>query len=362
MKHLDEYRDKDAALAISKMIAREAADRPMTVMEVCGTHTMAIARFGIRDLIPKNIDLISGPGCPVCVTPNEYMDHAIALCREKNLTVCTFGDMMKVPGSTSSLEAERGRGADVRIVYSTLDALEIARRDAAREVVFLGIGFETTAPTIAASIKMAAGAGVKNYSVLCAAKVVPPALVALMDAGVAVDGFLLPGHVSTVIGSRPYLPVFQRRPVAAAIAGFEPLDMLEAILEIVGQIASGRPEIHNSYRRAVSEDGNPAAVAVMDEVFEHCDAGWRGIGNIPGSGLKIRGEFARLDAARRFSVEIEPTKEPVGCRCGEILTGKIKPADCSLFGATCAPDHPIGACMVSSEGTCAAYYKYRRGR
>ncbi|MBT3182397.1 MAG: hydrogenase formation protein HypD [Deltaproteobacteria bacterium] len=358
MKYITEYRDREKANAIANRIVAVAKDQSMTIMEVCGTHTMALARFGIRQILPQNINLISGPGCPVCVTPNRYLDHAIALARQDNTIICTFGDMIKVPGSTSSLESERARGQDIRIVYSTLDALELARNNIDKEIIFLGVGFETTAPTIAASIDIASRQSISNYSVLCANKVVPPALLALLSGRTEIDGFILPGHVSTIIGSESYTPIFEKHPVACSIAGFEPSDMLEAIYELAVQISSGDPKLHNSYRRVVTANGNIKAKALLNRIFEASDAEWRGIGNIPESGLSIRDEFSSYDAAKKFNVTIEETVEPAGCRCGEILTGNIKPADCPLFGNNCTPSHPIGACMVSSEGTCAAHFKY----
>lgn len=358
MKHLTEYRDKDKVRALAAEIARVAGGRKMTFMEVCGTHTMSIARFGLKSLLPGTIKLISGPGCPVCVTPNSYLDHAIAIARQDNITICTFGDMIRVPGSASSLEKERAAGRDIRIVYSTLDALEIARQNKDRQVVFLGVGFETTAPTIAASIITAAGERIENYSVLSANKAVPPALLALISGPLKLDGFLLPGHVSTIIGAGAYREILERGKVAGAIAGFEPTDILEGILNLAGQVVETKPLIHISYSRAVTEDGNKKALAIMNAVFEPSDAEWRGLGSIPGSGLAIRDGYCRFDAAKRFRVSIEPAIEPKGCICGRILSGLATPADCPLFGKACRPEHPVGACMVSTEGTCAAYYKY----
>lgn len=362
MKFVTEYRDRAKAEALAGEIARVASDRPMTFMEVCGTHTMALARFGIRRLLPPTIRLVSGPGCPVCVTANNYLDHAIALARRPGTTISTFGDMMRVPGSTSSLDREHATGADIRVVFGTLDALAFARAHPDREVVFLGVGFETTAPTVAASILAAAREELANYSVLCAHKVVPPALAALLAGPVKLDGFLLPGHVSAIIGAAAYRPLFENQSIAAAIAGFEPTDMLQALLTLATQVAENRPSLHTDYARAVSEEGNAKALAMLEEVFEPCDESWRGLGPIPGSGLKIRDAFRRFDAARRFSVEVEPTVEPANCRCGEVLTGAIRPRQCPLFGESCTPEHPIGACMVSSEGTCAASYTYRDER
>lgn len=359
MRYITEYRDKEKVDALAREIERVAGDTPMTFMEVCGTHTMAIARFGLRSLLPKTIRLISGPGCPVCVTPNGYLDHAIALSRRPNTAICTFGDMMRVPGSTTSLEKEHAAGGDIRIVASTLDALSFARKDKGRDIVFLGVGFETTAPTVASSILTARAEGLANYSVLCANKVVPPALLALLAGPVELDGFILPGHVSAIIGARAYRSILSENDKAGVIAGFEPTDILEAILELARRTASGVGGLHTSYSRAVSDEGSAKALSVMSEVFEPCDAKWRGLGTIRASGLKIREDFSAFDAARRFQTEVEPEVEPAGCRCGEILTGCISPDECPLFGNACTQEHPVGACMVSSEGTCAAHYSYR---
>jgi hydrogenase expression/formation protein HypD len=358
MRHTSEYRDAKKAIALTVAIESASDGRRMTIMEVCGTHTMAIARFGIRSIIPANIRLISGPGCPVCVTPNAYLDHAIAIGRERGVIICTFGDMMRVPGSTSSLQEEKAKGADVRIVYSTLGALEIAKNNPSKQIVFMGVGFETTAPTVAASIKMARDAKLENYSVLCAGKTIPPALSALLAQPAKIDGFLLPGHVSTIIGSSPYVEIFNSHRIACAIAGFEPVDILQAIHEITKQISSDDPHLHNSYGRAVAEAGNAKALAILEDVFEPCDAVWRGLGNLPASGLKIRQGYSKFDAANRFDVNIEPEKENPKCRCGEILTGLATPIDCPLFGTFCTPENPAGACMVSGEGACASYHKY----
>lgn len=358
MKHLSEYRNSDHARTLSIEIARVRIDRPIQIMEVCGTHTMSIARFGLKQLLPKNIRLISGPGCPVCVTPNNFLDRAIAISKIADTTICTFGDMMRVPGSSSSLEVEHARGSDIRVVYSTLDALMIARAHPDRNVVFLGVGFETTAPTIASSIEIAHSEGLKNYSVLCAHKVVPPAIEALLSGEVKIDGFLLPGHVSSIIGAKSYRGIAERHAIACSIAGFEPSDILGALLEITTQISNSKPAIHTAYARAVTEIGNSKALAVLDRVFESCDANWRGIGNIPGSGLAIRDKFSQHDAAKRFPVSIDESVDNPACRCGDILTGKISPDECPLFRNGCTPDHPIGACMVSNEGSCAAHFNY----
>lgn len=358
MKFVSEYRNPEKAKLLAEKISHIAGDTPMTFMEVCGTHTMAISRFGIRSMLSSSIKLLSGPGCPVCVTPNNYLDHSIALSNLPNVIICTFGDMMRVPGSTSSLERKRAEGKNICIVYSTLDALAIARKNPESEIVFLGVGFETTAPTIAASIQMAAREKLKNYSVLCANKIVPPALEALLSGRVKLDGLLLPGHVSAIIGANAYNSLIEKYRVSAAIAGFEPTDILEAILKLVTFVVDKKSGLHTSYVRAVTDTGNEKAMAVMNEVFELCDSNWRGLGNIPLSGLSIRDGFSFYDAAKKFEVDIEPTVEPVGCKCGEILSGIALPVDCPLFASKCTPENPVGACMVSSEGTCSAYYKY----
>jgi len=321
---------------------------------------MAIAQFGIKELLPKTIRLVSGPGCPVCVTPNEYIDHAIGLAGLQNSIIVTFGDMMRVPGSSSSLERERSKGRDIRVVYSPLDILDIATKNPSKEVIFLSVGFETTTPTVAAIIKQVVKEGLDNISFLTANKLVPPALEALLNGKTKLDGFLLPGHVSTIIGGKAYLPIINKYKIPSSIAGFEPVDIMGAILELTKQAISGEAYLSIEYSRAVTMDGNTKAQRIMEEVFEPIDAKWRGIGTIEKSGLKIRDEYTNLDAALKFSVQVEETKEDKGCICGEILQGLKDPPECPLFGKRCTPKDPVGACMVSQEGTCAAWYKYRR--
>jgi len=327
-------------------------------MEVCGTHTMAIARYGIRGLLPDTIHLLSGPGCPVCVTPHHLIDHAVALARRNDVIIATFGDMIKVPGSTSSLEAERARGHAVQVVSSTLDALKIADTTPDKKIVFIGVGFETTIPTVAVSLVEARTHHVNNYYVLCAHKVIPPALDALSQGDVAIDGYICPGHVSTIIGYECYESIVKQYGIGCVISGFEPLDILQTIQSLVSQKKNNKPAFENQYTRAVKPEGNPQARSVIHTVFEPEDSEWRGLGILPMSGLKIRPEFQSWDAAAQIPVDIEPTVEPAGCLCGDVLQGKVKPFECSLFGRACNPDHPVGACMVSSEGTCAAYYRY----
>jgi hydrogenase expression/formation protein HypD len=337
----------------------QTATRPMTFMEVCGTHTVAIAKNGLRAVLPDSIRLLSGPGCPVCVTGNADIDTAIEFARQPGVIVTTFGDMMKVPGSRSSLSREKADGRDVRIVYSPLDALALAGREPDRQVVFIGVGFETTVPLIAAAIKRAAESGLDNFSVYSAHKTVPAALGALVnDPEVAVEGLILPGHVSSIIGLEPYRFLAEEYSVPSVITGFEPVDILQGVWMLAKQLVEGRAEIEIAYTRGVPEEGNPTARALIEEVFEPADAEWRGIGVIPGTGLAIRERFGSFDALNRVPVSPEPPKEIAGCQCGEVLRGVILPYDCRLFAKACTPEHPVGPCMVSSEGSCAAYYRY----
>jgi len=347
------------AEALHRLAADLAAEAGpgSTFMEVCGTHTMAIARSGLRDLLPPSVRLVSGPGCPVCVTAMHDLDTVIALCDLPEVTVATFGDLIRVPASRTSLAVARAAGADVRVVYSARDAVDLAAAQPSREVVFVGIGFETTAPTTAASILEARRRGVHNFSVLAVHKTMPPALRALLDLGeTPVTGFLLPGHVSVITGSACFDFLATDYGVAGVVAGFEPGDILEALLMLARQTT---PAVDNQYMRAVKPRGNAVAQEVMRRVYEPRDADWRGLGVIPGSGLGLRAEFADYDAALRFPVATGEPLEPVGCRCGEVLRGLTDPADCALFGRRCTPQEPVGACMVSSEGACAARYRFR---
>jgi hydrogenase expression/formation protein HypD len=358
LKHAHEYRDPRIAQGLVRLI-RRTNQRPVRLMEVCGTHTMAIFRHGIRDLLPETISLLSGPGCPVCVTSQHDIDTFVAYAQRPGTIVATFGDLLRVPGSRSSLQAEKAAGRDVRVVYSTMDALEIARQNRGRSVVFLGVGFETTAPTVAASILAARQSGLDNFYVVSAHKTVPPALAALMqNDAVVIDGFILPGHVSVIIGRRAYQAFFDTHGTPCAIAGFEPADILHAVQLLCAQIETGRPALVNAYPRAVSEGGNPLAREVMAQVFAASDAEWRGIGRIPGSGLSLCAGFTDRDARQALPVEVPPAREPAGCACGAILTGAKTPPECALFRKACTPMNPVGPCMVSSEGTCAAYYRY----
>jgi len=361
MKYSAEFRDPVLARGLLEAIAETVAGYRgrMTLMEVCGTHTMAIYQHGIRALLPEAIRLISGPGCPVCVTPVGYVDHAIALARRPGTIIATFGDMVRVPGSSSSLLREKALGADVRIVYSPLDALTLAENNRQQTVVFLGVGFETTAPTVAGSILEARRRKLDNYLVLTAHKTMPTPMAALAsDPELQVDGYLCPAHVSAVIGADAYLPLAEKHRVPCVVTGFEPLDVLQGVLMLSRQTVAGEARVENQYRRYVKPDGNPRARAILEEVFSPCDARWRGIGEIAGSGLEIREAFASFDAACQLSVTIEEPVEHGGCLCGEILKGKVTPKECPLFRTLCTPEDPVGACMVSSEGTCAAEYKY----
>ena len=355
---LSAFRDKDLARGLIKAI-HEIAPEHASLMEVCGTHTVSIARAGLRSAMPEGIELLSGPGCPVCVTANRDIDAMIACARIPNTIVVTFGDMMRVPGSTSSLLAEKAEGHDVRVVYSPVDALKIANENPDKHIVFCGVGFETTAPVIASVIKRAKAQDIKNFSIYCAHKTVPAALEALIcDPGVKLDALILPGHVSTIIGSKPYEFLAEKYGIPGVVTGFEPCDLLQGIGELLRMLKRGEARIEIAYARGVMAQGNPAAVAMLNEVFEPCDAVWRGLGLIPGSGLSIRKEFELYDATKRLEIEVEETREHKGCRCGDVLRGAMKPSSCGLFGKACTPEHPIGPCMVSSEGSCAAYFRY----
>ena len=358
MKYLSEYRNGSLA---SKMVERirDLSSKPARFMEICGTHTVAIFKSGVRQVLPEHVSLISGPGCPVCVTATRDIDKAIQVARIPNVIVTTFGDMVRVPGSESSLKQEKSRGADVRMVYSTMDALEVAEQNPDKKVVFLGIGFETTAPTIAASVIAAQSRGIKNFLVLSAHKLLPPAMDALLSGGnVDVSGFICPGHVSVVIGTDPYEMVAAQYNTPCVVVGFEPLDILQGIYMLVSQIEAGEARVEIQYRRAVAPAGNQNAVSTMLRVFEPCDAPWRGLGVIPKSGLAFREQYSAFDAEAHFGLDVPDSPEPPGCKCGDILRGVVTPVECKLFRNLCNPENPVGPCMVSSEGTCAAYYKY----
>jgi hydrogenase expression/formation protein HypD len=329
--------------------------RPIKLMEVCGTHTNVIFRAGIRQLLPRQVELISGPGCPVCVTSIDYIDAAIECGHAADVIITTFGDMLRVPGTKSSLAREKSNGVDVRIVYSPLDCLKLARTNPAKQVVFLAVGFETTAPAVAATLVAAAKENIGNLGIMSAHKTMPAVLKALLDGGLEVDGLLLPGHVATITGVAPYQ--FLAGKVPAVITGFEPLDILEAIHMLAVQISTGCAKLENQYRRAVKFEGNVLARQMMETVFYASDANWRGIGIIRRSGLTLRSDYERFDMLRFVKVS-EPKNNPAGCKCGQVLTGRLSPNECGFFGTSCTPSKPVGPCMVTSEGTCATWYKY----
>lgn len=359
MKYIDEYRAKDLVLRLAEQI-RQTVTQPWTFMEVCGGHTMALYKFGLPALLPDTLKLLSGPGCPVCVTDKRYIDQAIAYSRLPNVILTTFGDLIRVPGSSSSLAQEKANGADIRIVYSSLEALNIAQEHPDQQVIFLGIGFETTAPTSAAAIQDATQRSLSNFAIFSAHKLMPPAMAALIDEGIQIHGYLCPGHVSAITGASIYEPLVEKYGVSCVISGFEPVDMLQALLMLVQQQETRSPKVEIQYRRAVRPEGNLKAQRLMREVFELRDDWWRGLGVLPNSGLGIRESYQQYDAERKFSVVVEPTTEIPGCICGDILKGIKTPNDCRLFAAVCTPANPVGTCMVSSEGACAAYYRYNR--
>jgi hydrogenase expression/formation protein HypD len=333
----------------------------INIMEVCGTHTMAIAQHGLRALLPGNVNLISGPGCPVCVTSARDIDKAIALSRNKDVIITTFGDLVRVPGSISSLEKERANGSAVVPVYSVMDSLAVAGQNPSKNVVFLGIGFETTSPTVAATVLAAKKQKIKNFFVLPMFKLITPALKSILEMKERkIGGFLLPGHVSAIIGEKPYKFIARDYKTAAVISGFEPDDILESVKMILKQIAKNHFFIENQYKRAVNLNGNPQARAIMNKVFRPVDTQWRAIGSIPKSGLGFREAYKDFDAERRFRIKVPGTREPKGCLCGKILLGLKAPSACGLFARRCTPGNPIGPCMVSSEGACAAAYKYEK--
>ena len=360
MKYIDEFRNLKLAKNISAKIKTLAGyGRRYNFMEVCGTHTNTFYRFGLAKLLPENVRLISGPGCPVCVTDESYIDNAIMLAGLKDTIIATFGDMIKVPGRGSTLYRERAKGRDIRIVYSSLDVLRIAEDNPSKNVVFLGVGFETTAPTIAMAIIEAKKKGLANFFVYSAHKAIPPAMEAILkDKNVALDGFILPAHVSSIIGADGY-KFLKKFKIPGVIAGFEPLDMLEGILMLIREVKSGSAEIGNEYTRAVKRGGNKIAQNVLKKVFIASDASWRGIGEIPKSGLAIRKEFSAYDAEKRFSIRNKKVSVNRYCLCGEVIKGVKMPSDCELFAKSCNPENPKGPCMVSSEGTCGIHYKYR---
>ncbi len=363
MRYASEFRDGELGRAVAVEIAAAAEPgREYRLMEVCGGHTHSIYRYGLDGLLPDNVGFVHGPGCPVCVIPMGRVDDGIALATEEDVIFTCFGDMMRVPGSRSSLLEAKAAGADVRMVYSPLDALRIAKANPGREVVFFAIGFETTAPSTALTLMRARAEGVTNFSCVCNHVLIEPPLRALLDApDLQLDGFIGPGHVATVIGARAFefIPAEYGKPIV--VSGFEPLDLLQSVLMLVRALGEGRCEVENQYTRVVPEQGNPRAQEVMAEVFAprpHFE--WRGLGSIPASGLRIADAYAELDAERRFDLPGVQVADPAACQCGEVLRGQIKPWECKVFGTACTPEHAIGTCMVSPEGACAAYYNYGR--
>jgi len=361
LKFITEFRRSELAEGLISQIHRRSKT-PVRFMEFCGGHTVTIFRYGIRQVLPPTIDMVSGPGCPICVTANADLDKAIALSQIPDIIIATFGDMLKVPGSRSSLQEVKADGADVHTVYSTMDALKIAEDNPDKSVVFLGIGFETTAPTIAASILQAEEKGLGNYYVLSLHKLCPPVIRALLDSGeVKLDGLICPGHVSAIIGSRPWEFIAQDYGISCVVSGFEPLDILQSVDMLVAQIENRESKVEIAYRRGVRPEGNQQALKLMGQVFEPCPAEWRGMGEVPDSGLKLRKEYQHFDAELAFDIVPGPCYEPAGCICGEVLRGVKTPDDCKLFGKACTPQYPVGPCMVSSEGSCSAYYLYGEG-
>jgi hydrogenase expression/formation protein HypD len=366
MKYLDEFRDgRKARVLIKEIEALVAtmtipAERPIYIMEVCGGHTHSIFRYGLEGMLPKDIELIHGPGCPVCVLPMGRVDDCVSIAENHNVIFTTFGDAMRVPGSKKSLLQSKAEGADIRMVYSPMDALELARKHPGREVVFFGLGFETTMPSTALTILQAETEGVRNFSVFCNHITIVPTIKAILDSpGLQLDGFLGPGHVSMVIGTAPYefIANFYKKPMV--VAGFEPLDILQSIWMVLKQIKEGRAEIENQYARIVPDDGNAPALQAVSRVYELREFfEWRGLGSIDQSGVKLRDEYVHYDAERRFAIPNLKIADPKSCQCGEVLKGVIKPWQCKVFGSACSPETPLGALMVSSEGACAAYYQY----
>jgi hydrogenase expression/formation protein HypD len=360
MKYLDEYRDPDAAQRYAREI-RRLTTRPWTLMEVCGGQTHAIVKFGIDELLPAKITLVHGPGCPVCVTPVELIDKALEIAARREVIFCSFGDMLRVPGSKADLFSVKAQGADVRIVYSPLDAVKLAEQYPAKEVVFFGVGFETTAPATAMAVYQAAQKKLTNFSMLVSHVLVPPAVEAILSSpGCRVQAFLAAGHVCTVMGFEEYVPIVQKYRVPIVVTGFEPLDILQGVLMCIEQLESGRAEVENQYSRSVRKEGNRPAQQILREVFCVIPRKWRGIGEIPRSGLGLRDAYAAFDAEQKFGMADLRVDESTECLSGLVLQGKIKPHECLAFGSRCTPEHPLGATMVSSEGACAAYYRYRR--
>ena len=360
MKYVDEFRDADIVSKLEKKININNVGKKINLMEVCGGHTHAIYKYGLQEILPDEINLLSGPGCPVCVTPQEYIDKAIVLAQKEDLIITSFGDMLKVPGSRSSLKKEKSRGHSIKICYSPDEAIRTAVENRKKEIVFLGIGFETTAPSIAQTIKKAREEKINNFSVLPASKTMPEAMEALLQSEeVAIDGFICPGHVSTITGSTIYNFIPEEYNIPCVISGFEPVDILESINKLIKQINKEESKVENQYIRSVKIKGNKKAKAIMYTVFTKSDSKWRGLGTIPESGLQISEEFKEYNAENRFDISVPKPDKSDECICGAIMRGVQSPQDCSLFKTSCTPKSPVGPCMVSSEGPCAAFYKYQ---
>jgi len=359
LKYIDEYRDKKTADSIISEIKKIRIKDNINIMEVCGGHTLSILKYGINTLIPENINLLSGPGCPVCVTPNEYIDQSIELSGMKNVIIATFGDMLKVPGSKSSLQKEKENGRTVKICLSTMDAVKTAIENPSKEVIFLGIGFETTAPSIAVALKHAYNENIKNFSVLCGLKTMPDAMLALVkDNKIKINGFICPGHVTVITGSKIYDNIASNYKIPCVTSGFEPIDLLMTIKMILMQLKNKNIKNEIEYKRAADYNGNIKAQKIINEIFNEAESNWRGIGIIDKSGLKIKNSFAKFDAQKKFAIKVIQTNENPLCICGDIMRGIKKPSECKLFKKVCTPDNPVGACMVSAEGNCANYFKY----
>lgn len=363
MKYVDEFRNISLVKKITERIKEIAPKNSINFMEVCGTHTQSFCRFGLDKMLPGNIRLIAGPGCPVCVSSQEYIDNAIKLSQHKDIIILTFGDMLRIPGSLTTLEKEKSKYGNVRVVYSPIESLDVAKQNPDKKVIFLAVGFETTAPTIALSLIAAKKENLKNLFFFSSLKLIPPAMDYLVrDKRLKLNGFLCPGHVSTVIGTKPYEFIPKKYGIGCCVSGFEPLDILEGIYILLNQIRNDNPRVENQYSRVVTRSGNLKAQKIIQRVFKQSDAFWRGLGRIPNSGLKIRNEFSEFDIEKIFSVAEKGKsigKQEKKCRCADILKGLISPLDCPLFYRVCSPENPIGPCMVSMEGACNVYYKYR---
>ncbi len=359
MRYIEVIRDQKIVRQLVEAI-HQRSTQPISLMEVCGGHTMAIQKFGIPSLLPETINLLSGPGCPVCVTSRKYIDHAIALANQPDTIITTYGELMRVTGSHSTLSEEKSKGADIRMVYSTMEALQIAQQNHDKNTIFLAIGFETTTPPTAVAIQKASELQLDRFFGLSSHKIMPPAMSALIDAGIPIDGYIAPGHVSVITGSQIYQTIAQEHKKSVVISGFEPVDLLQSIYMLVDQIEKSQPRVAIQYKRAVQPQGNPKAQQAIHAVFEPRDDWWRGLGVLSGSGMGLKAEYQSMDAEKAFSLKIPDPEEPKGCLCGEILKGLKKPSDCALFGKACTPLNPVGACMVSSEGACAAFYRYRQ--